>query len=395
MRNRPKRIIRQNKLNDFYYPQNSRKRNQRVTQRDAREESRKKTEVRNDSDRERSPVRVNQRDIPVQNFPSPPNQAVASKQTATTQTVTTMSPKRTPQEKLEKLYTDPDFPTAYSAGLKKFLQEKTSLSRHKQIQRRFKRRKTLVYGPYTTLQADTIFYRNYARQNHGYKYILVVIDCFSRKNWVRPMKSTTAEETASCLDEILESMPYKPTQFASDQGNEFNSKHPAIFNTLIVKYGLIMYTLKHPIKAGIAERFIRTLKTRIERYFTEHNTVKWVDILQELSDDINNSFHRTIGMAPNDVTFENRREIFRRLYGSSAPPIKCKFRLGDRVRIPIKKDIFDKGYTPNWSEEIYTIADKRSDGEVCYYQIKEDSGDILEKRFYEQELNLVIRNEVS
>ena len=63
-------------------------------------------------------------------------------------------------------------------------------------------------------------------------------------------------------------------------------------------------------------------------------------------------------------------------------------------QFPITKEIFDKGYTPNWSEEIYTIADKRSDGEVCYYQLKADNGDILEKRFYEQELNIVIRNEI-
>lgn len=378
---------------DFFYPGNAKKDRNRKSRREISDESTKRAKQIG-SVREPSPVRVSPMRIPMDSPPIRQSQAEALKQTATTQTTVSTSPKRTPQEKLEKLYTDPDFPSAYSAGLKKFLQEKTSLSRHKQIRRRFLRRKTLVFGPYTTLQADTIFYRNYARQNHGYKYILVVIDCFSRKNWVRPMKSTTAEETAKCLDEIIGSMPYKPTQFASDKGNEFNSKHPAIYKTLILKYGLIMYTLKHPIKAGIAERFIRTLKTRIERYFTEKNTVKWIDILPKLSDDINNSYHRTIGMAPNEVSFENRREIFQRLYGSSAPPIECKFKLGDRVRIPIIKDVFDKGYTPNWSEEIYTVVDKRSDGQVCYYELKSDTGEILEKRFYEQELNLVIRNEI-
>ena len=389
MKDRPKRTIRQNKLSDFYYPQNARKKKSRND-----EEKNKKKNPKKDSDKTPSPLRWNQNEVQMENLPIPPSPVEASRPIAT-QTEVPQSPEMTPQAKLEKLYTDPDFPTAYSAGLKKFLQQKTSLSRHKQIRRKFKRRKTLVFGPYTTLQADTIFYRNYARQNHGYKYILVVIDCFSRKNWVRPMKSTTAEETAKCLDDIIGSMPYKPTQFSSDQGNEFNSKHPAIFNTLVLKYGLIMYTLKAPIKAGIAERFIRTLKTRIERYFTEHNTVKWIDVLDKISVALNNSYHRSIGMAPNQVNFENRREVFRKLYGSSAPPIECKFKLGDRVRIPIIKEIFDKGYAPNWSEEIYTVVDKRSDGEVCYYQVKADNGDILERRFYEQELNIVIRNEIS
>ena len=118
-------------------------------------------------------------------------------------------------EILNKIYTDPSFPSAYSASIKKFLMEKESLSRHKQKIHNFPRRQVFVGGPWTLIQADTVFYRNYSRQNNGYKYILCVVDCFSRKNWVRPMKSTTAEESARNLDDIISSMPYKPSQFAS------------------------------------------------------------------------------------------------------------------------------------------------------------------------------------
>lgn len=111
--------------------------------------------------------------------------------------------------------------------------------------------KSLLTGPYTLIQADTIFYRNYGKHNDGYKYILAVIDCFSRKNYVRPMRTATAEESAKNLDSIISSMPYKPTQFASDQGNEFHSRNPDIFNLLVEKYGMVMYTLKAPLKASI------------------------------------------------------------------------------------------------------------------------------------------------
>jgi len=93
--------------------------------------------------------------------------------------------------------------------------QKESLSRHRRKLHTFKRRKVFVSGPYTQIQADTIFYRNYSRQNNGYKYILCVVDCFSRKNWVRPQRTTTAEETAKNLDSIISSMDYKPTQFSS------------------------------------------------------------------------------------------------------------------------------------------------------------------------------------
>jgi len=67
------------------------------------------------------------------------------------------------------------------------------------------------------------------------------------------LKTTTAEEAARNLDSIIGSMPYKPTQFSSDQGNEFHPKNPAVFNILVEKYGMIMFTLKEPKKASMVE----------------------------------------------------------------------------------------------------------------------------------------------
>ena len=158
-----------------------------------------------------------------------------------------------------------------------------------------------------------------------------------------------------------------------------------------------MFTLKGPHKASIVERFIRSLKSRIERYFTEKNTVRWIDILPKFSEALNNSFHRSIGMTPNQVNFENSSEVYDNLYGARGPPTLCKFQVGDHVRIPIEKDIFDKGYSVAWSKEIYKIIDKRTDSEVCYYYIQTLSGEeVPGKRFYyEQELNLVLKNEIS
>ena len=381
MADRPRRKTQRVQLSDFYYPPN--RKNSRKNANASRPTSPRQ---RRDSNKD-PPVPVSPPRISPPNPPSPPvvsNRTVPNQSTATATTFSSL----TPAQKLKQLYLDPDFPTAYSGALKKFLQTKESLSRHRQRRKKFKRRKTLVYGPYQLLQADTIFYKDFSRQNGGYKYILIVIDCFSRKNWVRPQKTTTAEETAKNLDDILGSMDYKPISFASDQGNEFHPKNPAIQKILVEKYGLVMYTLKAPIKAGIAERFIRTLKSRIERYFSEHNTVRWLDVLPKISEALNNSYHRAIGMKPNEVSHENRREVFARLYGAGAPPIKCKFSLGDRVRIPVIKQIFDKGYKPNWTKEIFEIVDKRSDGEVCYYQVKSiQDQEILDKRFYESELN--------
>ena len=78
----------------------------------------------------------------------------------------------TQKDILNEIYTNPNFPSAYSGDLKRFLLQKESLSRHRQKKHVFKRRRVLVGGPYSAVQADTIFYRDYARQNDGYKYIL-------------------------------------------------------------------------------------------------------------------------------------------------------------------------------------------------------------------------------
>ena len=396
---RPKRQKRAPKRFDDYSFQKPSKRHQN------RERSRKKDPQQ---DSPKPPNLQKHQSLPLNQTP----QAVQVDQVLNSSTQTTTKKKNpekkiseetqtqplTPQQKLNQIYRDPDFPTAYSANLRTFLRRKESISRHKRRILKFKRRKVKVNGPYTLIQADTIFYRNYSRQNQGYKYILVVIDCFSRKNWCRPMRTTTADECAKNLENILQSMPYTPSQFASDQGNEFNMKHPSIYNTLIDKYGLMMFQLRGPHKASIVERFIRSLKSRLERFFTETNSVKWIDVLQKISDALNNSYHRSIGMTPNQVTFKNRDKIFKRLYGAKGPPTLCKFQIGDRVRLPLEKDIFEKGYALNWTEEIFKIVDKRSDGELCYYFVKNLDGSSVpgKKFYYPQELNLVLRkNEIS
>ena len=103
-------------------------------------------------------------------------------------------------------------------------------------------------------------------------------------------------------------------------------------------------------------------------------------------------------MAPNKVDFKNREVVFKRLYGNPGTPTLCKFQIGDRVRLPLEKDIFEKGYSVNWTEEIFKIADKRFDGQLCYYYVKrlDDSTVPGKKFYYPQELNLVLRrNEIS
>ena len=157
---------------DFFYQlpgQRSVKRNNQAQK--SKENQKNKplleTENRRNSSPQASP-RVSPPASPIQNLPA---QRVTTQPVAQ-RTMETQTNPMTKKDLLNEIYTNPNFPSAYSGDLQKFLQQKESLSRHRQRRHIFKRRKVFVGGPYTAIQADTIFYRDYARQNNGFKYIL-------------------------------------------------------------------------------------------------------------------------------------------------------------------------------------------------------------------------------
>ena len=392
MADRPRRKVKSTRLRDFWYPNESEK-GRRTGQRSMTERGeRSKNNAARRSEKpslgERSPtpeaIQIHQPQVDQ----APPARKVIPKMSQATQT----SQHRNENDILEEIYTNPAFPTSYSGSLKQFLRNKESISRHKQRIHNFKRRKVYVQGPFQAVQADSIHYRDYRRRNNGYQYILCVVDIFSRKNWVRPMKTVTAEECAKNLDSILQEMEHKPLQFGSDKGSEFDFRHKAIYNILVEKYGLFLFHLTGQKKASMVERFIRTLKTRFERYFSETNDVRWIDVLQDFSKAINNSVNRTIGIEPDKVNFDNREQIYERIYGDYSPKFKCKYAKGDKVRIPEEKHVFTKGYKPNWTKAIFQIVKVKRSGGFCIYKVADSDGRTLDKNFYEKELNLVVKN---
>ena len=141
------------------------------------------------------------------------------------------------------------------------------------------------------------------------------------------------------------------------------------------------------------ERWNRTFKSRLERYFTENGTKKWTDVLQDLTRNINDSVNRSIGMAPSKVTVANADLIRKRLYDEPDEVKPCTLTIGDRVRIPRIKNIHSKGYSQNWTDTVYTIINSQKSLNICYYTIKNPDGDVLDRTFYEDELNFVSRPE--
>ena len=142
-------------------------------------------------------------------------------------------------------------------------------------------------------------------------------------------------------------------------------------------------------KAQIVERFNRTLKNRMWRYFTFQNGRRYVEILPALVEGYNKAYHRSIGTVPERVTEINAQEIWHRLYGKDvvkrSTRVRFKFKVGDKVRISKKKGTFEKGYLPNWTEEVFSIA-QRLRRIPPVYRLREYDGTMLDGTFYKREL---------
>ena len=201
--------------------------------------------------------------------------------------------------------------------------------------------------------ADLIDYRKFKWQNQHFQYILVVIDAFSRFAWTRPLKTKSSLETAEALKSIFQEMHFAPRFFASDQGNEFTIKNKYLYDVLIETYRMNVYTLKGKTKSSIVERWNRTFKTRLQRYFTEMKTKRWTNVLQDFTRNINKSINRSIGFAPADVNFSNVEQVRRKLYPHFNKFKPCKLKVGDFVRLVVDKTLFRKGYEKSELQRLF------------------------------------------
>jgi 2-oxoglutarate dehydrogenase complex dehydrogenase (E1) component-like enzyme len=133
------------------------------------------------------------------------------------------------------------------------------------------------------------------------------------------------------------------------------------FQKLLKDNKIVMYSTDSDLKAQIVERFTRTLKEKMWRYFTEKQTNKWTDILDDLINSYNNSYHTSIKIEPLNVNKRNENEICKNLYGyhknegDASYLNKFKFQQGDFVRLSKIKKTFEKGYTRNFTREIFVV----------------------------------------
>ena len=268
--------------------------------------------------------------------------------------------------------------------VKDWLKTQDTYTLHKPVRYKFPRRKIIVGGIGHQWQADLVDVSRLSKHNKGIKFLLTCIDVFSRKAWVVPLKDKTGSTLLTAFQSIPDSLPMR---LQTDKGTEFINR--TVQNWLKTNHVHFFTTENEDIKASMVERFNRTLKSRLWRYFTKNDTLVYLNILQDVVDTYNHTPHRSIGMAPLDVNDKTLGQVWYRLYGDS--PIvykKDELKVNDSVRISKARRTFKKGYLPQWSEEIFIIS-KTQNTHPQTFRLKDWSGEDLKGSFYSQELQKI------
>lgn len=258
---------------------------------------------------------------------------------------------------------------------------------HRGARKNFSRRKTDMRGINDTLQADLVEMIPYVGENRGMKYILVVINIFSKKAYARALKNKSGPEVTRAMKSILDSLGHPIKNIHVDQGKEFYNKP---MTSMLKQFGINLYSTFSTKKAAIVERLNRTLKSRMWKKFSYNGSYKWINLLQKLVDEYNNTKHRTIRMKPIDVNTNNEKNLLATVYNRNwvvTNKTKAKFKLGDHVRLSKYKHVFAKGYTPNWSTEVFKINKIQYANPITYLLV-DLNGREIKGTVYEEELQL-------
>lgn len=257
---------------------------------------------------------------------------------------------------------------------------------HKNARKNFVRRSVLLKGIDDLWQADLIDVISLKNYNKGYNFILVVIDCFSKYAWALPLKTKSKQEMSQVFASILQKSRRQPNNLQTDMGTEFYNDE---FKKLMKTYKINHYSTYSVKKASIVERLIRTLKVHLYKNFSLKGSYKWLgEPLKNVVNSYNHTKHRVTQEEPAKVTKLNASKVLeniRKFQSKTNYVKKPKFCVGDNVRISKYKSCFKKGYTPNWSTEIFVVKKVNKTMPVTYL-IEDSRRQPILGCFYDQEL---------
>ena len=247
--------------------------------------------------------------------------------------------------------------------------------RHKPIIRKCNKRKVYSQFKDNIWGVDLADMQSLSRKNKGIKYLLCAIDLYSKYAFVIPIKDKKGISIVNAFNKIIKQSNRKPNKIWVDQGGEFYNN---VFEKWLSDNDINMYSTYNEGKSVAAERFIRTLKNKLYKHMTAIGKNVYYHVLDDVVNKYNKTKQSAIKMKPIDV--KNNK----RVYIDEHNEKDSKFNVGDRVRISRYKNIFAKGYAPNWSSEIF-IVDKMNNTVPYTYNLKDLNDEEIIGSFYDKE----------
>lgn len=283
-------------------------------------------------------------------------------------------------------------------GVERWLERQPAYTLHKAV--RHRPSMTRAYRAESVdqqWQSDLVDMQGLRSYNNGYGYILTCIDIFTRYAWARPLLNKQQDSVIAGFKSIFQEDGRVPFYLQTDQGKEFENR---AVRTFLIQSGVYrQFSVKSAYKAALVERFHRTLRARMWRYFTANETRRWIDILPDLLVSYNNRPHKSLyGHTPsqmvadkgeiairqdvreNRIASDNRRRRKRR---------KQELKIGDSVRLSVVQSTFQHGYTPNWTAEIFRIVLVDTKSAPTMYRVVDAYGEVIDGKFYREELQKV------
>jgi len=241
-------------------------------------------------------------------------------------------------------------------GVMAWLKEQEVHQLHLKPKRSSSIKPILLRQPGKTFQMDLIDMGDY--KDRLWRYILTVIDAFSRKAYALPLTDKTSDKVSEAFQKIYRDNDLNEMRvMQSDNGGEFESVLDGYLQGRNIVH--IRGIPRRPQSQGIVERFNGTLKTLIFQNMLATRSKRWADDLQLLLRSYNEIVHSTTGEAPNDVGEENKRDVAESILhkatksGLTEP---TDIAVGDQVRKRIYKGALEKMSTVNWSRKLYKVV---------------------------------------
>lgn len=313
---------------------------------------------------------------------------------------------------MEKIYYNPRHPAGFGGvnllhkyvkdkytkdEVEEFLQKSKTYRKYRQPSQ-VKYARVFVPSLGVCFQTDLMDMQSLSRSNKGYRYILILVDAFSRYLVALPLKSKSGKNVAEALDTAYSQLKKEgrlapKSTLGSDLGKEYMNtdvKH------VCKKHGVAQFVLRHPKKAFLAESSGRYVVERLYKYMHANNTKVWHDKLDDIVYAKNQRPNHSLGnITPANVTIDNQNKVYETLYAEDLKKIEKNkekpLELGQRVQIAEKVLPFHKALKGYFKEKAYVISGRRYHlPGVFRYSITDPEDNMeISGTYYRQELSVI------